>query len=51
MKSVDTKTWMTCIKEDVAEQDNSIQQAVELGRNRPAWRRFVSASASKDDGQ
>jgi len=37
---------MTCIKEDVAEQDKSIQQAVELERDRAAWRRFVSASSS-----
>jgi len=35
-----------CIKEDVAEQDRRIQQAVELARDRDAWRRFVSASSS-----
>jgi len=29
------KTWMSCIK-DVAEQDKSIQQAVELARDRDA---------------
>jgi len=40
------KTWMMCIKEDVAERDKSIQQAVELTRDRAAWRRFVSASSS-----
>jgi len=40
------KTWMTCIKEDDAEQDKSIQQAVELARDRAAWCRFVSASSS-----
>jgi len=42
-----------CIKEDVAEQDNSIQQAMELARDRAAWRRFVlasSSSSSQDDG-
>jgi len=34
---------MSCIKEDVAEQDKSIQQAVEFARDRDAWRRFVLA--------
>ena len=29
-----------CIKEDVAKQDRSIQQAVELARDRDAWRRL-----------
>jgi len=46
------KTWMSCIKEDVAEQDKSIQQAVELTRDTAAWHRFVSASSSlQDDGR
>jgi len=44
--SLGRQTWMTCIKEDVSEQDKSIQQAVELARHRAAWRRFVSASSS-----
>ena len=32
------KTWMSCIKEDVAEQDKSMQQTVELTRDIDAWR-------------
>jgi len=40
------KTWMSCIKEDVTEQNKSIQQAVELARDKAAWRRFMSASSS-----
>ena len=44
--SLGRQTWMTCIKEDVSEQDKSIQQAVELARHTAAWRRFVSASSS-----
>jgi len=42
---------MSCIKEDVAEQDKSIpvQQSVELTRDRAAWHRFVSASSSPLD--
>jgi len=32
------KTWTSCIKEDVAEQDKSMQQTVELTRDIDAWR-------------
>ena len=39
------KTHITCIK-DVAEQDESIQQAVKLAKDRDAWRRLVPASSS-----
>jgi len=46
------KTWMSCIKEDVAERDTIMKQPVELARDRAAWRRFVSASSSlQDDGR